>query len=113
MSGARHGVAFLVRVYGAKSFDDLAVEVAQAIGVPLLPGESIRVRDAFYADVFGLRVWLQLNEPDPERGRSISFMGAPEPPLEDVDDVEWVDLGPYFAKLLTERTSHQWATLDG
>jgi hypothetical protein len=107
VSGERRlGLNFLARVYGAKSFDAVAAQVAEALGVPFSPAEPVGVRDAFYADFAGLRVWLQLNEPDSERGRSISLMGLPEPPLE--SDVEWMDLGPYIAELLTERTPLQW-----
>jgi hypothetical protein len=104
----RHGLNFLAHVRGIRSFDAVAEEVASALGVPFSPAEPIGVRDAFYADFAGLRVWLRLEEPEPGVGRVASLMGVPEPELE--PDVEWIDLGPYIAELLTERTPHRWTT---
>jgi hypothetical protein len=102
----RHGLNFLVHVRGVKSFDVVAEQVASALGVPFSPAEPIGVRDAFYADFAGLRVWLQLQEPAPDVGRVVSLMGVPEPSLD--PDVEWVDLSAYIAELLTAGTPHQW-----
>lgn len=104
----RHGLNFLVHVRGARSFDDLAARVASALGVPFSPAEPIGVRDAFYADFAGLRVWLTLKEPEPGVERVASLLGVPEPPLE--PDVEWTDISAYIAELLTERTQLTWAS---
>jgi hypothetical protein len=107
----RHGLNFLVHVRGIRSFDAVAEQVAAALGVSFSPAEPIGVRDAFYADFAGLRVWLQLKEPEPGVERGASLMGVPEPALD--PEVEWIDVSPYIAELLTARTPHQWTTPTG
>jgi hypothetical protein len=104
---SRQGLNFLVELEGESvSIDLLAPELASALGVHFSPSEALGVPNGFVADALGMRLWLQIHE-----DRAITFVGEPLPPLE--GDVEWVDIAPFMAATLTERTPRHWVARSG
>jgi hypothetical protein len=104
---SRQGLNFLVQLGGESvSIDTLAPELASALGLKFSPSEALGVPNGYVADGMGLRWWLQIHEDG-----AITFVGEPQPPLE--GEVDWVDIAPFVAQLLSERTQRPWAEPTG
>jgi hypothetical protein len=98
---SRQGVNFLVQLGETVSIDVLAPELADALGLKFSPSEALGVPNGFVADGMGLRWWLQIHE-----DRAITFVGEPQPAIE--GDIEWIDIAPFIADVLSERTQRPW-----
>jgi len=107
MSGRRNGVSFVVSLTERVSIDEVAKEVSAALGAQLRESDERGLRDDFFGEIAGMRLWLRIVDPaSAEKEHRIGLMGDPVDRLD--DDASWVDIGCYVAELLTARTGRAW-----
>lgn len=107
MTVKRNGVSFVVALRERVSIDDVAREVAAALGVTLTESTERGLKDDFVGELAGLSLWLRISDDATEESPPrIALLGEPPPQLD--EDADWVDIGPYIAELLTARTGRTW-----
>ena len=105
-------VGFAVTLAESPGTAQLAAEIASVLGVtlrePHLPGPAGDLEGT----VAGLTVRLSYADPDQWRPTDrVDLSGFPDTPLP--VDATYLDLGPYVAELLRDRTGRPWALRRG
>jgi hypothetical protein len=104
MSARHHWISFGLVLRESVDIDELAREVSSALGAALKPSEET---DDYCGELLGLPLWLTITQPE---------MGGPPEEFVLLGERErgaqpgetWVDIGPYVAELLRERTGRAW-----
>lgn len=106
MAPRRHAIGFGVTLDERIGLEPLAQEVSAALGVELGPSEERGLQDDYVGEMAGLMLWLRGVEPEFGPPEKTILLGRPEYE-EGVTD--FVDIGPYIAELLSERTGRPWS----
>jgi hypothetical protein len=107
----RHGLYFSVSVHARLSIDELAPEVSAALGAPLTLSTERGLQNDYVGEVMGLSLWLFVADlPAGGRPARFALIGQAR---HDGPDIQWVDVGPYVADLLSMRTGRSWSSGSG
>ena len=102
-------IGFGISVRDPPHIDELAAEVSSALAVTLVPSDEPGLRGDYVGEMPGLSLSLLLRVTEPEEhgpAERTALIGETTPLPESA--AEWIDIGPYVARLLRDRTGRPW-----